>query len=132
MELNKSIRFVLLVITMALAALMAAVGASGENVDKSPDYKEVENFYKVMKIIQKNYVKDVQDKDLLQGAMNGMLQSLDAHSSFLTKDMMNDLQAEIDAEFGGLGIEITFGKWGTYCRFSDRGHARIQGGPETG
>jgi carboxyl-terminal processing protease len=108
MELNKSVRFVLLVITIALAALMAAVGASGENVDKSsPDHKEVENFYKVIKIIQKNYVKDVADKDLLQGAMNGMLQSLDAHSSFLTKDMMNDLQAEIDAEFGGLGIEIT-------------------------
>jgi len=111
MELNKSIRFVLLVIIMALAAAMTAVGASGENIEKSlPDHKEVENFYKVMKIIQKNYVKDVQDKDLLQGAMNGMLQSLDAHSSFLTKDMMNDLQAEIDAEFGGLGLKSVWKK----------------------
>ncbi|MGO9116693.1 MAG: S41 family peptidase [Desulfomonilaceae bacterium] len=107
MESNKNIRSVLLIIAVAVAALMVAVGASGENTSKSPDYKELETFYKVMKIVQKNYVKDVQDKDLLQGAMNGMLQSLDAHSSFMTQDMMNELQAEMDAEFGGLGIEIS-------------------------
>ncbi len=107
MEPNKNIRSVLLIIAVAVAALMVAVGASGENTSKSPDYKELETFYKVMKIVQKNYVKDVQDKDLLQGAMNGMLQSLDAHSSFMTQDMMNELQAEMDAEFGGLGIEIS-------------------------
>ncbi len=107
MERNKNIKSLLLIIAVAVAALMVAVGASGESTSKSPDYKELETFYKVMKIVQKNYVKDVQDKDLLQGAMNGMLQSLDAHSSFMTRDMMNELQAEMDAEFGGLGIEIS-------------------------
>ena len=107
MKLNKRLKSVILIIVMAIAVLMAAVGASGENVSKSPDYKELQLFYKVMKIVQKDYVKDVPDKELLQGAMNGMLQSLDPYSSFLTEDMMKDLQAEIDAEFGGLGIEIT-------------------------
>lgn len=107
MERNKNIKSVLLIIAVAVAALMVTVGAWGESASKSPDYKELETFYKVMKIVQKNYVKDVQDKDLLQGAMNGMLQSLDPHSSFMTPDMMNELQAEMDAEFGGLGIEIS-------------------------
>jgi carboxyl-terminal processing protease len=61
----------------------------------------------VMGIVQKSYVKDVTDKDLIQGAINGMLQSLDAHSSFLTQDMFKELQVETKGEFGGLGIEIT-------------------------
>ncbi len=110
MKPNKNIRSVLLIIAVAVAAVMSAVVASGENTGKSTDYKELETFYKVMKIVQENYFKDVQEKDLLQGAVNGMLQSLDAHSSFLTQDMMNDLQAEMDAEFGGLGIEISLEK----------------------
>jgi len=110
MKPNKNIRSVLLIVAVAVAAVMSAVVASGENTSKSTDYKELETFYKVMKIVQENYFKDVQEKDLLQGAVNGMLQSLDAHSSFLTQDMMNDLQAEMDAEFGGLGIEISLEK----------------------
>ena len=105
MKLSKHLKSLILVVVMVIA--VAAVGASGENVSKSPDYKQLQLFYKVMKIVQENYVKDVTDKELLQGAMNGMLQSLDPYSSFLTEDMMKDLQAELDAQFGGLGIEIT-------------------------
>jgi len=60
-----------------------------------------------MGIVQKNYVKEVTDKELIQGAINGMLQSLDPHSSFLTEEMFKELQVETKGEFGGLGIEIT-------------------------
>jgi len=97
----------MLMTVIAAVIFMAAVGAWGENSSKSPDYKELQLFYKVMKIVQKNYVKDVADKELLQGAINGMLQSLDPHSSFLTQDMFKELQVETKGEFGGLGIEIT-------------------------
>ena len=106
MHLDKRFKS-LIIIGIAVVALMAVVAASGENVSKSPDYKELQLFYKVMKTVEKDYVKDVQEKELLQGAMTGMLQSLDPYSSFLTEDMMKDLQAEMDAEFGGLGIEIS-------------------------
>jgi len=106
MHLDKRFKS-LIIIGIAVVALMAVVAASGENVSKSPDYKELQLFYKVMKTVEKDYVKDVPEKELLQGAMTGMLQSLDPYSSFLTEDMMKDLQAEMDAEFGGLGIEIT-------------------------
>lgn len=74
---------------------------------KSPDYKELRLFRDVMGIVQKNYVKEVTDKELIQGAINGMLQSLDPHSSFLTEDLFKELQDETKGEFGGLGIEIT-------------------------
>jgi carboxyl-terminal processing protease len=107
MKLNRHLKSMVLVTVMVIAVLMAAAGVSGETVSKSPDYKQLQLFYRVMKIVQENYVKEVGDKELLQGAMNGMLQSLDPYSSFLTEDMMKDLQAELDAEFGGLGIEIT-------------------------
>jgi carboxyl-terminal processing protease len=81
--------------------------ARAESSTKSPDYKELRLFRQVMGIVQKNYVKDVSDKELIQGAINGMLQSLDPHSSFLTEEMFKELQVETKGEFGGLGIEIT-------------------------
>lgn len=86
----------------AAGSLIWAQGAS-----KSPDYRELQLFRRVMGIVQKNYVKDVSDKDLIQGAINGMLQSLDPHSSYLTEDQFKELQVETKGEFGGLGIEIT-------------------------
>jgi carboxyl-terminal processing protease len=105
--IHKRIKSSVLIIITAAIILIAAIGAWGENSGKSPDYKELQLFYKVMKIVQKNYVKEVADKELLQGAINGMLQSLDPHSSFLTEDMFKELQVETKGEFGGLGIEIT-------------------------
>ncbi len=76
-------------------------------VKSSPDYKELKLFRQVMEIVRKNYVKEVTDKELVQGAISGMLQSLDPHSSYLTEDMFKELQVETKGEFGGLGIEIT-------------------------
>ncbi len=78
-----------------------------EPASKSPDYRELKMFRQVMEIVRKNYVKDVSDKELIQGAITGMLQSLDPHSSFLTEEMFKELQVETKGEFGGLGIEIT-------------------------
>jgi len=94
-------------VIIILAVFLAGAVASAESVTKSPDYKELRLFRQVMGIVQKNYVKEVADKDLIQGAINGMLQSLDPHSSFLTEDMFKELQVETKGEFGGLGIEIT-------------------------
>jgi carboxyl-terminal processing protease len=92
--IHKRIKSSVLIIITATIILITAIGVWGENTGKSPDYKELQLFYKVMKIVQKNYVKEVADKELLQGAINGMLQSLDPHSSFLTEDMFKELQVE--------------------------------------
>jgi carboxyl-terminal processing protease len=100
----------LALIVVAALFITAAPGlcdVTGKAANKSPDYKELRLFRQVMGIVQKNYVKDVSEQELIQGAINGMLQSLDPHSSFLNEDMFNEFKAEFASEFGGLGIEIT-------------------------
>ena len=70
-------------------------------------YQELETFANVLAIVQKNYVEPVSTKQLINGAITGMLASLDPHSAYLTPDLYKDLQVETRGSFGGLGIEIT-------------------------
>ncbi len=64
-------------------------------------------FANVLAIVQKNYVEPVTTKQLINGAITGMLASLDPHSAYLTPDLYRDLEVETRGSFGGLGIEIT-------------------------
>ena len=70
-------------------------------------YQELETFANVLAIVQKNYVEPVTTKQLINGAITGMLASLDPHSAYLTPELYHDLQVETRGSFGGLGIEIT-------------------------
>src|SRR5260370_2269075 len=70
-------------------------------------YQEVDTFASVLAIVQKNYVEPVSTKQLIKGAITGMLASLDPHSAYLTPELYKDLQIETRGSFGGLGIEIT-------------------------
>jgi carboxyl-terminal processing protease len=107
MLLRKPFRFAFSLFLCLVFLLVSHEGYCADSSVKSPDYKELKLFRQVMEIVRKNYVKDVTDKELIQGAIGGMLQSLDAHSSFLTEEMFKELQVETKGEFGGLGIEIT-------------------------
>src|SRR5262245_46857831 len=88
-----------LVATSWLAQRVAAV-AKGT-------YDNVEQFANVLTLVQKHYVDEVSTKTLIDGAINGMLTSLDAHSAYLTPDLYKELQVDTRGSFGGLGIEIT-------------------------
>jgi len=70
-------------------------------------YQELETFANVLAIVQKNYVEPVSTKRLVDGAITGMLSSLDPHSAYLTPELYRDLEVETRGSFGGLGIEIT-------------------------
>src|SRR5713101_7920913 len=70
-------------------------------------YEDLETFAQVLSLVQKNYVEPVSTKRLINGAITGMLASLDPHSAYLTPDLYKDLQVETRGSFGGLGIEIT-------------------------
>jgi len=107
MLFNRLIKLTVFVIAITGVGVLPCFPLQDSAVAKSPDYKELRLFRQVMRIVQKNYVKEVDDKELIQGAINGMLQSLDPHSSFLTEDLFKELQVETKGEFGGLGIEIT-------------------------
>src|SRR5512138_922237 len=60
----------------------------------------------VMGIIRKSYVEEVDQKKLVQGAVEGMLAKLDPHSSFMTPEPYKEMQVHMSGSFGGLGIEI--------------------------
>jgi carboxyl-terminal processing protease len=106
MTLNRPTKTAFLILTIISFMLVPVRGLLAET-DTSPDYKELRLFRMVMQLVQKNYVKDVPDKELIQGAITGMLQSLDPHSSYMTEEMFKELQVETKGEFEGLGIEIT-------------------------
>lgn len=71
------------------------------------DYESIELFTDVMAIIKKSYVEEVDTKKLVYGAINGMLSSLDPHSSFMSPDVYKEMKIDTKGTFGGLGIEIT-------------------------
>jgi carboxyl-terminal processing protease len=99
-------------VIVALVALVAVFGwerlsirsvsAKGEEV-----YEQLEIFSDVLDIVKENYVDEVGDKELIEGAISGMLKTLDPHSSYLGPDAYRELQVETKGSFGGIGIEIT-------------------------
>lgn len=70
-------------------------------------YLELQNFSKVLNLVQQYYVEEVDTKKLIYGAIKGMLKELDPHTNFLPPDIYKDFENETSGEFGGLGIEIS-------------------------
>jgi carboxyl-terminal processing protease len=69
-------------------------------------YEHLELFQKVLHFVEANYVDPVKNKDLMYGAIKGMLETLDPHSNFLPPDVFKDMKIDTSGKFGGLGIEI--------------------------
>ncbi len=75
--------------------------------EKDVFYKELDIFAESLALIEKKYIEEKNPKDLIYGAVNGLLSSLDAYSEFLSPENYKDLLTETEGKFGGLGIEIT-------------------------
>ena len=75
--------------------------------EKEDVYKHLNLFGEAFEKIKNNYVEEVEVKDLIESAIEGMLKSLDPHSTFLNTDELNELKIQTKGEFGGLGIEVT-------------------------
>jgi carboxyl-terminal processing protease len=109
MTANKRNRLIV-AMAIALSVCLFVIGdLAVQRAQALPDdtYKELQTFANVIAIVQKNYVEPVSTKDLIDGAITGMLASLDPHSAYLTPDLYHDLEVETRGSFGGLGIEIT-------------------------
>ncbi len=92
-----------LVLTVALLpATTSAISA----VDAST-YREMEQFMSVFDRVRNDYVDQVDDADLIKGAINGMLASLDPHSSFLDARDFENMRTQTDGNYGGLGLSVT-------------------------
>jgi len=70
-------------------------------------YEYLKTFDNVIDIVKKNYVEEVNDKEIVYAAIKGILESLDPHSSFMPPDMYKEMQTDTKGEFGGIGIEIS-------------------------
>ncbi len=99
--------------TLALGFLLGIFVAVGHYVwaernaaDKELPLQELRNFTDVLDRVKQDYVKEVDDKELLEQAIRGMLIGLDPHSSYLNENDFRELQVGTSGEFGGLGIEV--------------------------
>ena len=97
--------FLLLLIGLGLGTLIS--GQAQVSAVPKEDYESLEAFTNILAIVRKNYVDEVQTKDLINGAITGMLNGMDPHSAYLTPELYKELQMDTQGRFGGLGIEIT-------------------------
>ena len=103
---NRRNFFVSLAVAGALGSVLTASALRAASGPKDT-YEELETFASILAIVQRHYVDQVSSHDLVEGAVKGMVSSLDPHSSYLTPEGYKELQIETHGEFGGLGIELT-------------------------
>lgn len=97
---------VLAVLVVALITVVS-VTLPRNSAEAGNDYESIELFTDVLAIVKKSYVEEVDTKKLIYGAINGMLASLDPHSSFMPPETYKEMKIETKGTFGGLGIEIS-------------------------
>jgi carboxyl-terminal processing protease len=93
---------------MLVAGVLAVPAlTTAESRNKDDVYRQLGLFGDIFQRVRESYVDEVDDKKLIESAINGMLTSLDPHSSYLNSDNFSDMQVQTKGKFGGLGIEIT-------------------------
>lgn len=100
-------KWLIITVMLSVAIVGALIGKwTVGNVGAQNGYEELRTFTEVLTLIKKNYVDDVKTKDLISGAIKGMLVSLDPHSGYMSAEAFKEFQVETKGEFGGLGIQI--------------------------
>jgi len=95
---------VLLTLAVTFPTIVLAEDSPGGSEET---YRELELFTDVLALIQRNYVEEVELKDLIYGAIDGMLATLDPHSSFMPPEEYAERRVDTEGAFGGLGLEVT-------------------------
>jgi len=99
-------------VLIAVAMMMIAGGVTAWSLltgqaSAATNYKQLQKFSQVMEMVRRSYVEKVTDEKLIDGALSGMLSSLDPHSDYMNKEMYKQMQVDTTGKFGGLGIEIS-------------------------
>ena len=92
-----------LILILLFNILLNHTGHSAEN----DIYKKIDLFGEVLEKINKEYVDEVNQSESMDSAINGLLQSLDPYSAYMSPEIFNEMQTETSGEFGGLGIEVS-------------------------
>jgi carboxyl-terminal processing protease len=105
---DKKLFLEIFLISLLMAGILLFKGNNGQvKAGTSDVYKNIEIFAEVLRQIEKNYVEPQDPKELIYGAIKGMVQNLDPHSSFMTRDEHQELLIETKGSFSGVGIEIS-------------------------
>ncbi len=99
-----------LLLTLTFLLLLGIVSFGRIEVPRASaatDYQELQLFTDVLTIVKRSYVEEVSIKELVYGAIEGMLASLDPHSGFMSPEIYKEMKVDTTGEFGGLGIEIS-------------------------
>ena len=91
-----------------LSVSSLSIFAEESSAPKKPEskYENIELFQKVLHFIEQNYVEVPSNKELMEGAIKGMMDTLDPHSSFLPPDVFHEMKSDTSGKFGGVGIEV--------------------------
>lgn len=105
---KNKLSILLLTLTLFLAfGVISFARIEVPKVNAASDYQELQLFTDVLTIVKRSYVEEVSIKDLVYGAIEGMLASLDPHSGFMPPEIYTEMKVDTRGEFGGLGIEIS-------------------------
>lgn len=96
-----------IVLALSVPATVLVAQSVQQQQAEADRFRELEEFLAVYRKVKLSYVDKVDDKQLMEGAIQGMLASLDPHSAFLDKSDFSSLQTQIDGEYGGLGLTVT-------------------------
>ena len=103
MKRGKYSKYIFTLLTVILLNISSKVYS--QNIDKL--YEKIDLFSEVLEKIQNEYVEEIDQAEAMDSAINGLLQSLDPYSAYMSPEIFAESQTETSGEFGGLGIEVT-------------------------
>ena len=89
-----------------ILSIIFLISLSNISYGKNDIYEKIDLFGEVLENIKKDYVDDVDQGEIMDSAINGVLQSLDPYSAYMSPELFREMQTDTKGEFGGLGIEI--------------------------
>ena len=96
------LKLIILFLVISIFCIKNSYSASEENI-----YEKIDLFSEVLNKINKEYVDEVDQSEAMDAAINGILQSLDPYSAYMSPESFQNMQTETSGEFGGLGIEVS-------------------------
>ena len=101
----KIIFYIKLLVISFYIFFISLTASYSENLEKL--YNKIDLFSEVLEKIQDEYVDEIDQAEVMDSAINGILQSLDPYSAYMNPEIFNEMQTETSGEFGGLGIEVS-------------------------
>jgi len=103
MKKNFNLKYILIIITVILLNIFNT--AYSQNIDKL--YEKIDLLGEVLEKVQDEYVDEIDQAEVMDSAINGILQSLDPYSAYMNPSVFKEMETETSGEFGGLGIEVS-------------------------